>query len=85
MPTNVTTAAETNVITTQQMVKSREVDFVLRFTQFSLQKLIEALGVTRKVPLIEGTSLWVYKTVGTLQSGDVDEGDIIPLSQYERQ
>lgn len=78
-------AAEENVITTQQMVKSREVDFVLRFTQFSLQKLIDALGVTRKVPLIEGTSLWVYKTVGTLQSGDVDEGDIIPLSQYERQ
>lgn len=85
MPTNVTTAAETNVITTQQMVKSREVDFVLRFTQFSLQKLIEALGVTRKVPLIEGTSLWVYKTVGTLQDGSVPEGEIIPLSQYERQ
>ena len=85
MPTNVTTAAETNVITTQQMVKSREVDFVLRFTQFSLQKLIDALGVTRKVPLIEGTSLWVYKTVGTLQDGSVPEGEIIPLSQYERQ
>lgn len=82
---NVTTGAEQNVITTQQMVKSREVDFVLRFTQFSLQKLIDALGVTRKVPLIEGTSLWVYKTVGTLQDGSVPEGEIIPLSQYERQ
>lgn len=82
---NVTTSAETGVITTQQMVKSREVDFVLRFTQFSLQKLIEALGVTRKVPLIEGTSLYVYKTAGTLQDGSVPEGEIIPLSQYERQ
>lgn len=84
MPTNVTTAAETNVITTQQMVKVREVDFVNRFVDFSLKKLIEALGVTRKIPLIEGTSLYVYKTTGTLQDGSVPEGEIIPLSQYER-
>lgn len=82
---DVTTDPETNVITTQQMVKSREVDFVLRFTGTILRKLIEALGVTRKVPLMEGTSLYVYKTAGTLQSGEVPEGAIIPLSQYERQ
>ena len=81
---NVTTSAETNVITTQQMVKVREVDFVNRFVDFSLKKLIEALGVTRKIPLIEGTSLYVYKTTGTLQDGSVPEGEIIPLSQYER-
>jgi len=85
MPTNVTTSAESNVITTQQMVKVREVDFVERFTGTILRKLIEALGVTRKIPLQEGTSLYVYKTVGTLQSGEVPEGEIIPLSQYERQ
>lgn len=81
---NVTTSAETNVITTQQMVKAREVDFVQRFTGSILRKLIEALGVTRKVPLIEGTTLYVYKTQGTLQDGSVPEGEIIPLSQYER-
>lgn len=81
---NVTTSAETNVITTQQMTKVREVDFVNRFAGSILQKLIEALGVTRKIPLMEGTSLYVYKTVGTLQSGEVPEGEIIPLSQYER-
>lgn len=84
MPTNVTNAAETNVITTQQMAKVREVDFVERFTGSILRKLIEALGVTRKIPLQEGTSLYVYKTVGTLQPGSVGEGEIIPLSQYER-
>lgn len=85
MPTtNVTNAAETNLIGQSQMVKVREVDFVNRFNQFSLQKLIEALGVTRKIPLIEGTSLYVYKTTGTLQDGSVPEGEIIPLSQYER-
>ena len=81
---DVTTDAETNLIKAAQMVKVREVDFVNRFNQFSLTKLIEALGVTRKIPLIEGTTLYVYKTVGTLQDGSVPEGEIIPLSQYER-
>ena len=81
---NVVTTPETNVITTTQMAKVREVDFVERFTGSILRKLIEALGVTRKVPLIEGTTLYVYKTTGTLQNGAVPEGEIIPLSQYER-
>lgn len=84
MPTNITTAAETNLITTQQMVRAREIDFVTRFSQFNLQKLIEALGVTRKIAMQDGTTLYVYKTTGTLQSGEVGEGEVIPLSQYER-
>ena len=81
---NVVTTPETNVITTQQMVKSREVDFVLRFTGTILRKLIEALGVTRKIPLSEGTTMYVYRTTGTLENGAVPEGEIIPLSQYAR-
>lgn len=81
---DVTTDPETNVITTQQMTKAREVDFVLRFTHNSLDKLIEALGVTRKIPMIDGTTLYYYTTTGTLQSGAVPEGEIIPLSQYQR-
>lgn len=81
---NVVTTPETNVITTQQMAKVREVDFVERFSGSVLQKLIEALGVTRKIPLMEGTSMYVYKTTGTLQPGNVPEGEIIPLSQYQR-
>jgi len=81
---NVTTDAETNAVTKNQMAKVREVDFVLQFTHNSLQKLIEALGVTRKVPMTEGTTMYYYTTTGTLQSGAVDEGEIIPLSQYQR-
>lgn len=81
---NVTTSPETNVITTQQMAKAREIDFTLRFTGGSLQKLIEALGVTRKIPMIDGTTLYYYTTTGTLQSGVVPEGEIIPLSRYQR-
>lgn len=76
-------AAETNLITTAQMKKVREVDFVNRFQHTSLAKLLEVLGVTRKIPMMEGTTLYYYKTTGTLQSGEVAEGDIIPLSQYK--
>ena len=78
------TTAETNLITTSQMAKVREVDFVQQFTHASLQKLIEALGVTRKIPMQEGTTMYYYTTTGTLQSGSVDEGAVIPLSQYQR-
>lgn len=78
------TTPEQNVITTQQMSKAREVDFVQRFTGASLEKLIEALGVTRRIPMIDGTTMYYYTTTGTLQSGEVAEGAEIPLSQYQR-
>lgn len=81
---NVVTTPETNVITTTEMKKVREVDFVTQFTHTSLQKLLEALGVTRKIPMIDGTTMYYYKTTGTLHSGIVPEGEIIPLSKYER-
>ena len=81
---NVTTSAETNVITTSQMARVREVDFVRRFTGSILPNLIKALGVTRKIPMIEGTTMYYYTTTGTLQSGAVSEGEIIPLSKYQR-
>lgn len=78
-------AAETNAVMADHMTKVREVDFVNRFTGMNLMKLMEALGVTRRVPMMEGTTLYIYKTTGTLQGGAVDEGDVIPLSRYERQ
>ena len=82
MATNVTNAAETNLIKAAQMSRAREVDFVNLFTHSSLNKLMEVLGVTRKIPMMEGTTMYVYTTSGTLQSGSVPEGEIIPLSQY---
>lgn len=80
---NVVTTPEANLITQAQMAKVREVDFVTQFTHNSLAKLLEVLGVTRKIPMMEGTTMYVYTTTGTLQSGTVPEGEIIPLSQYE--
>ena len=79
----VNTTAETNLITQEQMKKVREVDFVHQFQHGSLAKLIEVLGVTRKIPMMEGTTLYYYKITGELQDGNVPEGEIIPLSKFE--
>lgn len=78
-------AAENNLITAAQLKKVREVDFVSQFTHKSLAKLIEVLGVTRRIPMMEGTTMYTYKMTGTLQDGAVAEGDIIPLSKYEQE
>lgn len=76
-------AAETNLIKAADMAKVREVDFVGQFAHNSLAKLIEVLGVTRRIPMMEGTTMYVYSTAGTLADGNVPEGDVIPLSNYK--
>ena len=78
-------SAENNLIKAEQLKKIREVDFVTQFTHKSLAKLIEVLGVTRRIPMMEGTTMYTYKMSGTLQSGAVAEGEIIPLSQYAQE
>lgn len=84
MASNITTAAEANVITTSDMVKAREVDLVQQFTHTNLAGFVKALGTTRSIAMPAGTTLYVYQTTGTLQSGTVAEGDVIPLSKYAR-
>ena len=81
---NLTDGAETRLITKSQMARVREIDFVAQFTHGSLDKLIEVLGVTRKIAMQEGSTMYQYTTTGTLQSGAVSEGAVIPLSQYQR-
>lgn len=77
-------AAETNLTGTEQMKLAREIDFINQFTHGNLNKLIEVLGVTNQVPLIEGTTLYIYETTGTLENGKVAEGEVIPLSKMEQ-
>lgn len=79
---NVVTTAETNLVKATDLKRVREIDFVNLFQHNSLAKLIEVLGVTRRIPMMEGTTMYVYSTSGTLQSGAVAEGEIIPLSKY---
>ncbi len=75
-------AAEENLIKKADLVKARELEFVTLFGE-SVKKLVEALGVTRKIPKQAGYTLKAYKATGTLQDGTVAEGDLIPLSKYQ--
>ena len=77
-------AAETNLIKKEDLVRAREIEFVTLFGE-SINKLVEALGVTRKIPKQAGYTLKAYKATGTLQAGTVAEGDLIPLSKYQTQ
>lgn len=74
-------AAETNLIKNADLATARQIDFVSRFG-YSTKKLMELLGVMRLVPKQAGTLLKRHTVTGTLQSGAVAEGDIIPLSKY---
>ena len=75
-------AAEENLIKSEDLARIREIEFTYTFGE-SVKKLVEALGVTRKIPKQAGTTLKAYKATGTLQNGTVAEGDLIPLSQYK--
>lgn len=75
-------AAETNLIKKNDLARVREIEFVELFG-YSIRKLMEALGVTRKIAKQAGTVLKSYKATGTLESGAVAEGDTIPLSHYK--
>ena len=74
-------AAETNTIMQADLARVRVADFNLQFTG-NLQKLTEALGVTRKIAVQEGATLKMLKVTGALASGTVAEGELIPLSKY---
>lgn len=75
-------AAETNLITNADLARARQIDFVSQFG-YSTKKLMELLGVMRLIPKQAGTMLKRHTVTGTLESGDVAEGDVIPLSKYK--
>lgn len=65
----------------QVQVRAREIDFVTSFGK-NLQALLDILGITRMIRKENGSALKTKEVKGTLQSGDVPEGNEIPLSQY---
>lgn len=77
-------AAETNLIKKADLARAREIEFTYNFSE-NVRKLMEALGVTRKIAKQAGTVLKAYEAVGTLEDGEVAEGETIPLSKYETQ
>ncbi len=76
--------ADENIIVTEDLARVREIEFVSAFAG-SITKLMEAIGVARKIPKQAGAVLKAYKATGTLGSGEVAEGETIPLSPYQTQ
>lgn len=74
-------AVDENTVKAADLAKVRDVDFTERFTA-GIETLMKMLGVTRKIEKKAGEVLKVYKVTGTLESGAVAEGEIIPLSKY---
>ena len=74
--------AEANLIKKTDLARAREIEFTYNFSE-GVRKLMEALGVTRKIAKQAGTVLKAYRATGTLGNGAVAEGDTIPLSKYK--
>lgn len=76
-------AAITNTITTSDIsLTAREIDFVTRFER-NIESLNEILGIMRPIRKVLGTKLVASKASVTLQSGEVAEGEEVPLSKVE--
>ena len=65
----------------QIQVKAREIDFVTSFGK-NIQALLDVLGIIRMIKKDNNTVLKTKKVTGNLQSGEVEEGEEIPYSQY---
>ena len=75
-------AAKTNLIMTQDIqVTAREIDFVTRFER-NWQHLRDILGIMRPIKKTPGAVLKSKYAEGTLQSGNVGEGEEIPYSKF---
>lgn len=74
--------AKTNLIMTNNIqVTAREIDFVTRFER-NWQHLRDILGIMRPIKKQPGAVLKSKYAEGTLQSGNVGEGEEIPYSKF---
>ena len=75
-------AAKANIIMTNDIqVTAREIDFVTRFER-NWQHLRDILGIMRPIKKQPGAVLKSKYAEGTLQSGNVGEGEEIPYSKF---
>lgn len=75
-------AAKANLIMTNDIqVKAREIDFVTRFER-NWEHLREILGIMRPIKKQPGAVLKSKYAEGTLQRGNVGEGEEIPYSKF---
>lgn len=66
----------------QIQVRAREIDFVTSFGK-NMQALLDVMGITRMIKKENRSVLKTKKVSGTLQDGDIAEGEEIPMSQYK--
>lgn len=75
--------AKSNLIMTADVaVTPREIDFVSRFEK-NWEHLRDILGIMRPIKKQPGSVLKSKYATGTLQSGEVGEGEEIPYSKFE--
>ena len=75
-------SAKANLIMTNDIqVKAREIDFVTRFER-NWEHLREILGIMRPIKKTLGAVLKSKYAEGTLQNGNVGEGEEIPYSKF---
>lgn len=74
-------SVDAKTVKSADLAKVRDVDFTEQFSA-GIAKLMEMLGVTRKIEKRAGEVLKAYKVTGTLENGTVAEGEVIPLSKY---
>ena len=75
-------AAKANLIMTNDIqVRAREIDFVTRFEK-NWEHLREILGIMRPIKKTPGAVLKSKYAEGTLQDGNVKEGEEIPYSKF---
>lgn len=77
-------AAEDNLTTTAGLGEIKSIDFVNLFG-YSIDELLQVLGVTRRMSLTKDQKVQTYKWVRTMAADNaVGEGETIPLSKIER-
>ena len=74
-------AKENLIMTADIQVTARELDFVSRFEQ-NWEHLREILGIMRPIKKVPGAILKSKYAEGTLESGQVGEGEDIPYSKF---
>ena len=75
--------AEENIIVTTDLEPAISVDFVTGFTK-NIKELQELLGIHTMERMNEGTIVKIYKMTKQNDPAQVAEGEIIPLTKFDR-
>ena len=80
---NTPATPENNTITTQDIAPEISIDMAYGLRD-SVRKLREALGVTTMRKLDSGSTIKIYKTTKVNTPEQVGEGEVVPLTKFQR-